>query len=116
MSLYEKIGGQTAIAQVVDEFYARILADPTVNHFFANTDMEQQRQHQTAFISYALGGAEYTGRSMELAHAGLNLQPAHFAAIATHLGDALAAKGVPLEDINTILTKVATLQDAVLHK
>jgi hemoglobin len=53
-----------------------------VNHFFAHTDMEKQRRHQTAF-SYAVGGSnQYTGRSMEKAHAGLNLQPEHFDAIA----------------------------------
>lgn len=65
-ALYEKLGGQQAIDQVVDDFYKRVLADDTINHFFAHTDMEKQRRHQTAFISYALGGAnQYTGRSMK---------------------------------------------------
>lgn len=115
-SLYEKLGGQAAIRQVVDEFYNRVLADPTVNHFFAHTDMEKQRQHQTAFISFALGGSDYTGRSMEQAHSGLNLQPEHFEAIATHLGASLSAKGVSAADIDTVLSQVATLKEAVLHK
>lgn len=84
-SLYEKFGGQQAIKRVVDDFYKRVLADDTVNHFFAHTDMEKQRRHQSNFISYALGGPEeYTGRSMEKAHTGLNLQPEHFNAIALH--------------------------------
>jgi len=43
---------------------------------------------------------------METAHAGLRLQPEHFGAIATHLTDSLAAKGVSAEDIDTVLGKV----------
>ncbi|MBD2184915.1 group 1 truncated hemoglobin [Planktothrix sp. FACHB-1355] len=115
-SLYEKVGGQAAIEQIVDDFYNHVLADDTVNKFFANTDMKKQRRHQTAFISYALGGPQYTGRSMEKAHAGLNLQPEHFDAIAKHLGEAMTAYGISQDDINTALDRVASLKDAVLYK
>ena len=117
MTLYEKLGGQQAIEKVVDDFYNRVLADDTVNHFFAHTDMAKQRRHQTAFISYALGGPkQYTGRSMEKAHEGLHLQPEHFDAIAKHLGEALDVNGVSQEDINTVLAHVSTLREAVLNK
>lgn len=116
-TLYDKLGGQQAVEQVVDDFYNRVLADDTVNTFSAHTDMEKQRHHQSAFISYALGGpTDYTGRSMEKAHAGLNLQPEHFDAIAKHLGEALNEHGVSPEDIKSILARVSTLKEAVLYK
>ena len=116
-TLYEQLGGQQAIEWCVNDFYKRVLTDDTVNHFFAHTDMEKQRRHQTAFISYALGGSnQYTGRSMEKAHTGLNLQPEHFDAIVKHLGDALAAHSVPPKDINAVLGHVATLKEAVLYR
>jgi hemoglobin len=101
----------------VDDFYNDVLADDTVNRFFAHTDMKKQRLHQTAFISYALGGpAQYTGRSMQEAHAGLNLQPEHFEAIVKHLSDALAEHNVSLEEIDAVIERVATLKEAVLYK
>ncbi|MEG4121216.1 group 1 truncated hemoglobin, partial [Microcoleus sp. N9_B4] len=82
-----------------------------------HTDMEKQRRHQTAFISYALGGTkQYSGRSMEKAHAGLNLQPEHFDAIVKHLTDAIVAHGASQEDLDEALAKVATLKEAVLYK
>ncbi len=116
-TLYEKLGGQQALERIVDDFYKGILADDTINDFFAHTDMDLQRRHQTAFISYALGGSEqYTGRSMEKAHTGLNLQAEHFDAILKHLSEALAMHGVSPEDINTVLARVSTLEDAVLYK
>ena len=116
-TLYDQLGGQQAVEQIVDDFYKRVLGDDIVNHFFADTDMEKQIRHQTAFISYALGGSnQYTGRSMEKAHAGLNLQPEHFDAIVKHLGDALAAHSMSPEDINVVLGHVATLKEAVLYR
>jgi truncated hemoglobin YjbI len=32
-TLYDKLGGQQAIEQVVDDFYKLVLADDSVNHF-----------------------------------------------------------------------------------
>lgn len=117
-SLYEKVGGEDAIAKVVDYFYSElVLKDDTVNHFFTNTDMEKQRQHQTKFISYALGGPnQYSGQSMAKAHEGMNLQPEHFDAIVKHLHDALAHFGVSEGEIDQALSKVATLRDDILYQ
>jgi hemoglobin len=117
-TLYEKYGGEETIGKVVDYFYAElVLKDPTVNHFFEHTDMEKQREHQTKFISFALGGPKkYTGKSMAKAHEGMNLQPEHFNAIAKHLSDALAHFGVSAADIDTALTTVASLRDDILYK
>lgn len=117
LTLYEKIGGQPVVAQIVDDFYKRVLADDTVNHFFANTDMEKQRRHQTAFVSHALGGSnQYSGRSMEKAHAGLDLQPEHFESIANHLAESLAEYGLTQEEITSVLERISTLKEAVLYK
>ena len=117
-SLYEKVGGEEAISKVVDYFYSElVLKDATVNQYFQNTDMEKQRSHQSKFISFALGGPnQYSGKSMAKAHENMNLQPEHFQAIATHLHDALAHFGVEEADIDTALTKVASLKDDILYK
>jgi hemoglobin len=116
-TLYEKLGGEQAVEQIVNDFYERVLADNTVNHFFTHTDMEKQRRHQTAFISYALGASkQYTGRSMEQAHANLNLQPEHFEAITKHLSDALIAFGASAEEINSVVDRVGALRKDILYK
>ncbi|MDG5789380.1 group 1 truncated hemoglobin [Evansella sp. AB-P1] len=117
-SLYNKLGGEEAISKVVDYFYSElVLKDDTVKHFFENTDMEKQRQHQTKFISFALGGPnQYSGQSMAKAHEGMNLQPEHFNAIAQHLHDALAHFGIAEADIDKALSKVASLKDDILYQ
>jgi hemoglobin len=115
--LYEKFGGEETVSKVVDYFYELVLADDTVNGFFKNTDMDKQRKHQTKFISFALGGPnQYTGVSMAKAHAGMNIQPVHFGAIAQHLHDALLHFGVNESDIDQVLAKISTLKDDILYK
>ena len=117
-TLYEKVGGEEAIGKVVDYFYSElVLKDPTVNHFFENTDMEKQRKHQTKFISFALGGPnQYTGSSMAKAHKGMNLQPEHYDAITRHLSDALLHFGVSQEDVDEAISKVNTLKDNIIYQ
>jgi hemoglobin len=116
-SLFEKFGGLNGIAPVVDEFYKRVLGDETVSSFFDSTDMVQMRKHQTHFLSFALGGPnQYTGKSMEHAHKGLNLQPMHFMAIVKHLQGTLEYFGVSQEDIAKVFGLIAPLRENILHK
>lgn len=116
-TLYDALGGKEAVQQIVTNFYQRVLADETVNGFFADTDMEKQKKHQTNFISFALGGPnQYTGKSMSKAHEGMNLQPIHFDAIAKHLHDSLTDFNVSAEDIQTVLDSVSALKSDILYK
>ncbi|OKH34226.1 group 1 truncated hemoglobin [Calothrix sp. HK-06] len=117
ITLYDKLGAEKSIEKIVDDFYQYILADNTINHFFTNTDMEKQRRHQTAFISYALGGSKpYTGRSMEKAHTGLNIQPEHTDAVLMHLSNALAAHDVSPQQVSEIITQVSQLRQTIEYK
>ncbi|HEB54020.1 MAG TPA: group 1 truncated hemoglobin [bacterium] len=114
-TLFEKLGGKPAVTAVVDNFYQRILADPTVSHFFAGTDMVKQRAHQAAFLGMALGGPnEYRGRAMRAAHTGLGITDEHFGAIAGHLQAALEWAGVGADDIRTIIGVAASLKNDVV--
>jgi len=97
--------------------YNKVLADETVNGFFANTDMEKQRRHQAAFIGYAIGsGKQYTGKSMTKVHEGMNLQPHHYDAIVNHLSSTLKEFGVADDDIRKVADKVNALRDDILYK
>lgn len=116
-TLYAKFGGAEGLAPVVDEFYKRVLGDETVNSFFKHTDMEQMRKHQTYFLSFALGGPnQYTGKSMEKAHRGINLQPEHFQSIVKHLQGTLEHFTVSQEDIAQVLGLIAPLRSSILYK
>lgn len=117
-SLYERIGGAPAVEAAVDVFYRRVLADPLVNHFFDDTDMDAQRSKQKAFLTMAFGGPnEYTGKDLSDAHRDLvrrGMNDSHFDAVAGHLQATLEELGVPEAETGEVMTIAGGTRDAVL--
>ncbi|MXV62661.1 group 1 truncated hemoglobin [Natronorubrum sp. JWXQ-INN-674] len=114
-TLYERLGGEDAIAAVVDRFYERIVADERVSHFFDDVDMQKQRAHQTQFISAVAGGpVDYTGENMASAHDDLGINRTDFTVIATHLEKTLAEFDVDEADRNAVLSAVAEYEDDIV--
>lgn len=97
-SLYEQLGGDAAIDQLVDIFYRKVIRDNLLYPFFDEVDMARQIQKQKAFLTMVLGGPNgYTGRDLRSAHAPLlrhGITDQHFDAVMTHLVDSLRELGV----------------------
>ena len=111
MSIYDSIGGAPAVGAAVDDFYARVLADPRLAPFFTSVDLHHLKAHQRAFIAAAIGGSEiYQGRDMAAAHAGLAITDADFDAVVGHLVATLTGLGVPPETIGQIGGALAPLR------
>lgn len=120
-TLYEKIGGKDAIDAAVDLFYQKVLADDRIKHFFSQTDMEKQANHQKKFLTFAFGGpAEYLGRTMKAAHQRLveemGLNDEHFDAVLENLGNTLVELGVGEELINEAAAIAESTRNDVLGK
>jgi len=109
-TVYARVGGQEAIEVVVEDFYVRVLADEQLAGFFTGTNMSRLKGKQVEFFAAALGGPEpYTGAPMKQVHQGRGITMHHFSLVAGHLGDALAAAGVPSQTVTEILCTVAPL-------
>jgi hemoglobin len=109
-TLYERLGGETAVDLAVDKFYTRVLADSRISHLFDDTDMERQASKQKIFLTQVFGGpSHYTGKAMRAAHAHLELNDEHFDAVVENLADALKELGVADSDI----AEVAAIADSV---
>ncbi|OBF79717.1 hemin receptor [Mycobacterium sp. 852002-51163_SCH5372311] len=110
VSIYDKIGGHEAIELVVEDFYARVLADDQLSGFFSGTNMSRLKGKQAEFFAAALGGPEpYTGAPMKQVHQGRGITMHHFTLVAGHLSDALTAAGVDAETVTEILGAIAPL-------
>ena len=95
-ALYRSLGGTEGITKVVDAALAEIHGDLRINIFFEKTDMADLRRLLIEQICAATGGpCEYTGRSMEEAHSGLNLSDADFDAFVEDLVHAMDSVKVP---------------------
>jgi hemoglobin len=119
-SLYERLGGEAAIMAAATRFYERVLADPTVNHFFEGVNMEVQTRKLVGFMAWAFGGPDaLKGRDLRAAHAALvkrGLGDVHFDAIAKHLSGTLADLGVADDLAREALTIVAGTREEVLGR
>ena len=116
-SVYEQIGGQPALQAAVDQFYRRVLADPSLVPYFAQTDLDRLKAHQRAFFAVALNGPnEYTGRTMRGAHAGLGITNAAFDRVAQHLTGTLASLGVSRELADQVLAQIAPLRTDIVEE
>ena len=68
-TLFERVGGHQAIAQFIDQFYDRVVADPELKPFFKNASMQKIRRMQREFFSAALDGPiTYTGKPLGYVH------------------------------------------------
>jgi hemoglobin len=114
-TIYQAIGGETALVAVVDDFYGRVLADPELAGFFAGTNMNRLKGRQVEFFGAALGGPmSYSGASMRDAHRGRAIAQRHFDLVAGHLVASLTAAGVPDETVTQIVAAVAPLAGEIV--
>jgi len=119
-TVYESIGGSAAVDAAVDIFYRKVLADSSISGFFDNTDMDEQRAKQKAFLGMVFGGPEeYTGKDLRTAHADMvadGLDDTHFNAVAGHLQATLEELEVPEHLVGEIMTVAAGTRDDVLSR
>jgi hemoglobin len=121
-SLYDRLGGKTAIAAVVDEFVGRVAADNRINHFFAATasnpaQLASFKGKLVDQICQAAGGpCKYTGRDMKTAHQGMGISAADFNALVEDLVGALDKFKVGATEKNQLLGVLGPMQGAIVEK
>lgn len=114
-ALYRALGGQPGITKVVDAALGEIHGDVRINLFFEKTDMADLRRLLIEQICAATGGpCEYTGRSMEEAHSGLNLTNADFDAFVEDLVRAMDKEKVPKDLQKQLLALLGPMRPEVV--
>lgn len=116
-TIFDDIGGEPAVAALVDALYQRLLADPDLVSHFEGSDVQRLQAHQRALLTVALGGsaAEYAGRMMQPAHAGLAISHEAFDRVLDHLRAALAGAGVAPPTAARILAILQPLRADVVQ-
>lgn len=108
-TLYERIGGEAAVAVLIDRFYDKLVADPELAPFFRSASLEKLRRMQREFFAAALDGPQaYSGLTLSQAHAGRGITPGHFNRYVGHLLETLSELGLPKRDIHAVVDRIAT--------
>lgn len=108
-TLFERVGGEPAIAELVHEFYDLVTADPELKPFFKDAAMGKLRRMQREFFSAALDGPiTYTGRPLDHVHHGRGITKHHFALYVGHLIHILQGRGIDDQDVQDIISRINT--------
>ena len=116
-SLYDRLGGETAIAAVVDDFVKNVAADKRINGFFAKANIDLLKVRLTKQICQATGGpCVYTGRDMRSAHAGMGIRNKDFNALVQDLGKSLKKFKVPAKEQKELVALLAPMRKDIVTR
>lgn len=120
-SLYDRLGGVYPIASVVDVFIDLLLHNDVLNENPAIREARDRvppaglKYHVTAMVCQATGGpCEYTGRSMEEAHAHLNIGEREWQAMLSDFRRTLNDFQVSEQEQEELIAIVESTKDAIV--
>jgi len=134
--LFDRLGGEQGITQLVDDFIPRALADPRVNwerkgvttggliHLSKKKSVEWQptadnvanlKKHIVQFLSVATGGpSKYEGQEMKEAHQGLKITNAEFDAAVGDLKASLDKLRIGTDEQKELLAIIESVRPQVV--
>ena len=115
-TLFDRLGGNEAVKAVVEEFYGRVVKDPSTAKFFSGKNLGALKKHQLEFMKIAFTGIPkdldvpslLTEKHKSLFEQGLN--ESHFDVVATHFVGACQHFDVPGDLIDEAVAIVGSLR------
>jgi len=115
-SLYDRLGGGSAVTAVVDDFVARCAADDRINKKFARTDIPRLQKMLVDQVTEATGGpATYSGRDMKETHLGMGVTGGEFDALVEDLVSTLNELGAPKAEQEELLGILGPLRGDIVE-
>lgn len=115
-SLYERLGGQTGIAAIVENIWDNHISNPLVKNRYAASDPENVKRLVREFFGAGIGGPEtYTGRNMLEAHKGMNINDEEFVAVVDDVLKALTQNGIDQKEKDEVLCILYSMKAEIAH-
>ncbi|MDR5866159.1 group I truncated hemoglobin [Halomonas koreensis] len=120
-TLYERLGGERGIAELVEDIVAAHMQNPRIQARFLPyredpARLEEVKGHLRDFLSAGSGGPhEYRGRSMPEAHRGMNIDEAEYMAALDDILAALDRHGIDPQTRLEVLGIAYSLKEEILH-
>jgi hemoglobin len=113
------VGGSSAVAAVVDEFYNRLLADASTAPFFTGLierdGLGALKRHQVLLLAKVLGGPDrYEGRDLGVAHQGMAIHTDAYQRVSLYLLTVLHDFRVPMDILQSADSVLRSLGPAII--
>lgn len=114
LSLFDRVGGEQGVKNLVRSFYDRVLKDPELAPFFEDASIDRLYAMQYEFFAAALDGpVKYSGLSIHQAHFGRGIEREHFARFVNHLLDTLRSWQLTEQEVQLLIARINTYADEV---
>ena len=95
-TLYDQLGGEAKLRQIIDTFIDRVFEDRMIGFFFRNADRKRIKEMELQLTARFLGAdVEYHGRPLDEVHAKHPIMGGQFARRLQILSETLEDYGVP---------------------
>lgn len=118
-TLYKRLGGYDAIAAVVDDLLARLMADAQLARFWHNRAQDSVKREKQLLIDFlcssAGGPLYYVGRDMKTSHRGMGITDSDWQAFLGHLEATLDTFEVPPAERADVLSFIGSTKPDILE-
>ncbi|MBI1862338.1 MAG: group 1 truncated hemoglobin [Deltaproteobacteria bacterium] len=120
ITLYQRLGGASALTAIVDQFVANCAGDPRVASFFTSTAADAARmtrfkKNLTDQLCEATGGpCKYSGKDMKNAHDTMKISNEQFDAVSEDLTAALTQFRVGTREQAEVMKFVSSLRPKIV--
>ena len=115
-ALYNELGGQPGLVGLMDDFMPRLLADARMQPFFKDVDQALLKtQLVSQFCEVSGGPCRHKGPDMKKAHAGYDINRAHFNALVEVLQQTMDARSIPFAVQNRLLARLAPMHREIVN-
>ena len=116
-TLYDRLGGESGIENIVVEMLVRIADDERIAPIFAASNLTRLHMLlQEQICEVANGPCEYTGFSMEESHRGMAVTETEFNAVVEALILAMESLDVAVPVQNQLLARLAPMHADIVNR
>lgn len=115
-SLYQRLGGQAAVHDIVTNFLINVADDPRIVGYFAHTNIDYLAGSLEQYLcDISDGPCTYQGPSMARAHQHMGLTDASFNALVDNLQNAMMEQNIDIGARNALLGRLAPKYSEVMR-
>jgi len=115
-SLYESIGGQSKVEQIVDNFIEEIQFNQSIYPYFADSNIDRFKEKMSEHLCMSIKGpCEYTGDSMVQVHSSMNISETDFNTTVDLLIKAMTNANVEHKHQNQILKHLTNYRKEIIY-
>ncbi len=115
-TLYEQLGGEAGINNIVENLVQEIGQDQQVFHYFAEARVSRFKENLIEhFCAISDGPCSYTGDNMVDIHTGMNINEKDFNHLVDLLINAMDTEGIPHRIQNQLIARLAPLRKEIIY-